>query len=280
MANVHVVTDSSCDLPVELTDQLEISVVPLTIRFGSEELVDREQLDAQDFYRRMATLGGLPETSAPSPGAFEAVFRRAAEAGAAGVVCVNLSSQMSATMSAAQNAARAVAGQIDVRVVDSQSVTWGLGNQVLVAAEAAATGESVDAVEAAAVSAARRSQVYGALDTLENLKMGGRIGNARALLGQMLSIKPLVAVENGVVEEAGKQRTRARSLRWLRDRLLEQEKVERLAVVHGAAPDIDDFIESLAPRYTRDDFTVGMIGPVIGTHAGPRVIGVIWLRPA
>ncbi len=128
MAGVRIVTDSASDLSVDDATTYGIEVVPLTIRFGSEEFVDREQLSVSDFYRRMAASSALPETAAPSPGAFEEAFRKAAADGADAVVCINLSSELSATMQSAQNAAKAVAGDIDVRVIDSKSITAGLGD--------------------------------------------------------------------------------------------------------------------------------------------------------
>src|SRR3954451_12800036 len=123
---IKIVTDSSCDLPDALVAELGIDVVPLTIRFGNEELVDRRDLSSSEFWARCATAAELPSTAAPAPGAFEEVFRKAAAAGAEGVVCVNLSSKLSATAEAAQAAARAVADVVPVTVVDSLSVTLGL----------------------------------------------------------------------------------------------------------------------------------------------------------
>ena len=140
MTGVHIVTDSSCDLTEEQATAAGVRIVPLNIRFGSEEFVDREQLSVSDFYARMAATGILPETSAPSPGRFEQAFREAAEAGATAVVCINLSSELSATMQSARTAANALEGQIDVRVIDSLSLTGGLGTMVLEAAALAASG--------------------------------------------------------------------------------------------------------------------------------------------
>ncbi|HVX19164.1 MAG TPA: DegV family protein [Acidimicrobiales bacterium] len=280
MPGVHLVTDSSCDLPDDLVEEFGITIVPLTIRFGQEEFVDREELSASDFYKKMASTPELPETAAPAPGKFEAAFRAAKEAGADGVICINLSSKFSATMASAQNAARAVEGDLDVRVVDSRSVTMGLGNQLVAVGEAARDGASLDDLEQLAVSLSERTRVFGGLDTLENLKKGGRIGSAKALLGTMLAFKPVVDVSTGEVVEAAKPRTRTKQLQWLRDKLFEQEHIERVSVVHGDAPDLDAFLELLAPRYPRDQVSIGSIGPVIGTHGGPRVIGVCWQIPA
>src|SRR5438552_14258199 len=141
---VRIVTDSSCDLTPEEAVELGIEIVPLSIRFGSEEFTDRVDLTVDEFYKRLAGSTALPETSAPAPGAFEEVFRRAVELGDEGVVCINLSSELSATIQSAQNAARAVEGVIDVRVVDSRSITLGLGTQAVAAAEASREGKSID----------------------------------------------------------------------------------------------------------------------------------------
>ncbi|NCY16500.1 MAG: DegV family protein [Actinobacteria bacterium] len=278
MTGVHIVTDSSCDLTEEQVVAAGVRVVPLNIRFGSEEFVDREQLTASDFYAKMAATGILPETSAPSPGRFEQAFRDAAAAGASAVVCINLSSALSGTMQSARTAADALGGELDVRVIDSLSLTGGLGTMVLAASELAASGADADAVEALVASMIPRTEIYGALDTLENLKKGGRIGSAQALLGSMLSVKPLLHIKDGAVTEAGKQRTRRRALEWLRDQLFSEPVVEQLSVLHGGAADIDVFLEMISSRYPRESIRLGTIGAVIGTHGGPGVIGMCYLR--
>ena len=280
MAGVRVVTDSSCDLPQELAERHGISVVPLTIRFGDEEFVDREELSAGEFYARMDRADVLPQTAAPAPGAFEAVFRGLADDGADGIVCVNLSSSLSATIESARTAAKAFDGPVPVRVVDSRSITMGLGTLCVQAAQAAAGGAGVDDVVAQVEAAVPRTRVYGALDTLDNLRKGGRIGGAQALLGSLLSIKPIIDVSTGVVEAESKQRTRARALRHLVDRVTEHGRVEHLAVMHGDAPDAEEFLDLLAQHYPRDEIVVGQIGATIGAHGGPRVMGVTFQVPA
>jgi DegV family protein with EDD domain len=122
------------------------------------------------------------------------------------------------------------------------------------------------------------TQIYGALDTLENLEKGGRIGKARSMLGSMLSIKPIIHIADGAVEEAGKQRTRGRALTWMRDKLFEEPSVSELSVLHGEAPDIEEFLDLIAPRYPREQIRFGKIGAVIGTHGGPGVIGMCYLK--
>lgn len=277
---VRIVTDSSCDLPRDVVDALGITVVPLKVRFGDEELVDGVELSVEDFYRRMAASDDLPQTAAPAPGAFEEAFRTAADEGADGVVCINLSAQLSATMQSAQTAATAVGDAIPVRVVDSRSVALGLGSMVRWAAEAARDGMGLEEIVADVESQARRQRIWATLDTLDNLKKGGRIGGAKALVAGLLSIKPAISLHEGVVEEAGKPRTRGKALQWLADRLLEEPAVEKLCVVHGQAPDVDQFLQLISSRYGPDDYTVGVIGPVIGAHGGPRVIGVTYQVPA
>jgi DegV family protein with EDD domain len=270
---VRVVTDSACDLPDDLIERSGIEVVPLTIRFGTEELIDRKELSTDEFWRRLADSDVLPETSAPSAGAFEGAFRRLVEDGATGIICINLSSKLSATMQSAQVAAQTVQADCPVVVIDSLMVSMGLGSLCLTAAQRAADGDSLESIVANVTDRRNRSKLYGALDTLEFLKKGGRVGNARALLGTMLAIKPVLEVRDGVVEEAGKVRTRSKALRLLVDRVKEGP-FENLSVLHGNAPDVDELLDLLEPLAARDQIVVGQIGPVIGTHAGPRVIGV------
>ena len=270
---VRVVTDSACDLPEELAADLGIEIVPLSIRFGADEYVDRVDLTPPAFYAKMAASPTLPETAAPSPGAFEVAFRSLFDAGADAVVCVNISSSLSATMQSARNGAEALQGSGEVRLVDSRSVSFGLGSQVLAAARAARDGAGVEEVVALLEDMAARTHVYCALDTLDNLKKGGRVGGAQALLGTLLSIKPVIDVSTGTVEEAGKPRTRTKALRFLAERVASHGAVENLAVMHGGAPDVEQFLELLVPICPREQIHVGEIGATIGTHAGPRVMG-------
>lgn len=279
MGAIRVITDSACDLPDAMLAEHGIAMVPLTIRFGDEELVDRRDLSPPEFWSRVADSPVLPETAAPSPGAFEEAFRSAAAAGADGVVCVTLSSLLSGTYQSAELAAKAVADVIPVRVVDSRSVTMAQGTIAVAAARMAKEGKSLDDVARAAEDLVPRSRTYAALDTLENLKKGGRIGSAQALLGSVLSIKPIIEVADGKVEPESKQRTRAKSLRYLVEKVREAGAVEQLAVMHGNAPDIEEMLDLLGAVYPRDEIIIGDVGAVIGTHAGPRVLGVTFLVP-
>ncbi len=271
---VRIVTDSACDLPESVATDLGIEIVPLSIRFGDTEFIDRVELSTAEFWAKAATTSGLPETAAPAPGAFETVFRQAAADGATGVVVVSLSGALSATMQSAELAARSVADEIVVRVVDSRSVSLGLGTIAVACARRAAEGADVDEIASLATDLASRTRVFGALDTLENLKKGGRIGNAKALLATALAIKPIIEVIDGKVEQGGKQRTRSKALAFLVDKVREYEgRMSGLAVLHADCTDVDQFVDMLRPLYP-GEIIVGEIGPVIGTHAGRGTIGV------
>jgi DegV family protein with EDD domain len=277
VAAVRVVADSACDLPDDLLGEMGIGLVSLHIRFGREELVDRADLSTKEFWARCSAFDGLPETSAPSPGQFQDAFAAMAAQGAGGVVCVNISSKLSATVDSARQAMRALEGEIPVRVIDSQTITFGQGLVAIEAAEAAARGGTLEEVAAAAEEAVSKVRLYGAIDTLENLKKGGRIGGARALLGSVLAIKPVIEVREGVVEEESKQRTRGRSLRYLADKVRSAGPLARLAVFSADAPDLDQFVAMLDDVRATEKTLIGDVGPVIGTHAGPGAIGVAWI---
>ncbi len=278
MSNVRIVTDSACDLPAEVADEMGIEIVPLSIRFGDEELIDREQLTVAEFWNRCVNMSTLPETAAPAPGQFETVFRRLAADGATGIVVVSLSGALSATIQSAELAAKSVAADdgvdVDIRVVDSRTVTMGIGTIAIACAKAAGDGGSIDDVAALAEDLAGRTRVFAALDTLDNLKKGGRIGGAKAFLATALSIKPIIDVTGGVVAEAGKQRTRSKALAHLVERFKGYEgRVENLAVLHADCSDVDVFVDMLRPHYD-GEILIGEIGPVIGTHGGRGTIGV------
>ena len=276
MSGVRVVADTASDLTPAMVAEHGIDLVPLTVRFGAEEFAD---LSPADFWSRLATSSTLPETAAPSPGAFEEAYRKAAADGAEGVVCVTISSALSATYEAARLAAESVAGTVAVRVIDSRAVSMAEGTVAIVAAELAAAGRSLDDVAAGAEAMVPRTRTFAALDTLDNLRKGGRIGAAQALLGSMLSIKPIIEVAGGKVEPESKQRTRGKSLRYLADKVSQAAPVERLTVLHGGAPDVDTLLDLLAGVCPREQIAVADVGAVIGTHAGPRVIGVTFAVP-
>ena len=274
---IRIVTDSASDISLEEAEDLGIEIVPLSVRFGEAEYTDLVDLSVSDFYQKMAESDLLPSTAAPSPGAFEAAFKRCAEGGADGVICINLSLALSATGQAAQLAADALADTLPVKCIDSKSITCGLGTIIRKAAGAAKDGGSMDEIVALVENLASRTRIFATLDTLENLKKGGRIGGAKAMLGTMLQFKPCLDLSSGEVVEAGRQRTRKKSLIWLKEVLESEGEISELSIIHGDAPDVEEFATLISDIVPRDQIRINQLGAVIGTHGGPRVLGVTYL---
>jgi DegV family protein with EDD domain len=266
MANVRIVTDSGCDLPRAQLDAARI-----------EEFTDGVDLTTAEFWKRCSVSARLPETAAPAPGAFAAAYERAADDGCDGVVAITLSSALSGTFQAAAVAAEQVRDRIDVRVVDSRFVTAAQGLLCLEAADVAATGADAEAVATHATDRVATAGLVGVLDTLDHLVKSGRLSGAKALFGSMLSVKPVLTVRDGLVVEDGRQRTRARALEHLAMRVEAAAPFDWLAVAGGDANDVDVVVARLANVEVSHPLLVTEIGPVVGTHAGPGVIGVCWL---
>ncbi len=277
MSGVHVVTDSSSDLTEEEIAEFDVEIVPLTVRIDADEFVDRRDLGIAEFYKRMAASDDLPQTACPSPGAFEEAFTRAADAGADAVVCITISSELSNTLQSAQTAAVGFRGSLPVHVVDSKSVSSGLGTLVIEAGTLARGGADVDAVLNHVADLITRTHVFATLNTLENLRKGGRIGGAKAMVGSLLAVKPLIDITGGAVREAGKARTRKRAMQMLYEQMIAAGAIEHVAVMHGKAPDIDEFLDLIAPHFPRDSIRVGELGAVIGSHGGAEILGASWV---
>jgi DegV family protein with EDD domain len=279
MPGVHIVTDSACDLSDQLVKEHNIVVVPLTIRFGDEELEDRRQLSPAEFWERCKGKGALPETAAPSPGAFQAAFQQAVDEGAESVLCLTISSKVSGTYASAVTAADTFSAA-PVRVVDTNSLTMGQGLLVVAAAEDAAGGAGLDQLAADTEDRIGRTHVYGVLGGLEHLQRGGRIGGARALVGSLLNIKPVIQLKDGEVAEESKQRTRTRALAHMTEKVRADAPVERIAVADGACDDFGNVVASVSGIATEHPLLTVELGPVVGTHAGPNTVGVCYIVPA
>ena len=274
---IHIVTDSASDISLEEAKELGIEIVPLSVRFGEAEYTDLIDLSVSDFYQKMSESDLLPSTAAPSPGAFEAAFKRCIEAGAEGVVCINLSLALSATGQAAQLAADALVDTVTVKCIDSKSITSGLGTIIRKAASAAKAGKSMDEIISLVEGLASKTRIFATLDTLENLKKGGRIGGAKAMVGTMLQFKPCLDLSSGEVVEAGRQRTRKKSLMWLKEVLENEGEITDLCIIHGDAPDVEEFADLISDLVPQENIRINQLGAVIGTHGGPRVLGVTYL---
>ena len=277
MAKIRVVTDSAGDIPVDLAKRLNIDVIPLTIRFGDEEVVDHVDLTPKAFWAKCKESPTLPETAAPSPGAFQEAYERALADGCDGVIVITLSSELSATNQAAVIGGEAMNGRIPVEVIDTKAVTMAEGLVTIEVAEAAATGATLDQLSEIARNASAKTHVVGTISTLEHLVKGGRITGAKALLGSVLAIKPLLQLRDGIVVEAGRQRTRARALAACVEEAVRAQPLRRIALVHGDADDIEATVASLRTVTSEFPLIVGDIGSVVGTHGGPGIVGVCWI---
>ncbi len=273
---VRVVTDSTSDIPPELVAELGITVVPLQVIFGSESLRDGVDIGVDEFYGRLASSDALPTTSQPSIGDFEEVYRRLGSE-TNEIVSIHLSAKLSGTMNSAL-VARASFAQRRIEVIDSRSASLGCGIAVVKAAQAAQAGEPIERVCAVAHDAIASQRIAFTVDSLDQLRRGGRLGRGAAFLGSVLSIKPILEIRGGEIYPAERVRTRKRAL----DRLVEwaeaEGEVTDVAVVHGAAPDDAEKLRSrLAERFPKAALWTGRVGPVLGAHVGPTVIGVMTL---
>ena len=279
MPGVQIVTDSACDLTDRLVKEHHVVVVPLTIRFGTEEFEDRRQLSPAEFWERCRGRPDLPQTAAPSPGAFGAAFAQAVDEGADAVLCLTISSRVSATYDSARTAAESF-DRVPVQVVDTYSLSMGQGLMAIAAAEEAADGAGLDELVAATRDRIGRTRIYGVLGGLDHLQKGGRIGGARAMLGSLLNIKPVIQVKDGEVAEESKQRTRSRALAYLHDKVAADSPLERIAVADGACADFPDVVARLEGIVSEHPLLAVDLGPVVGTHAGPNTVGVSYIIPA
>jgi DegV family protein with EDD domain len=275
MGNIAIVSCTSADLTPEQAREAGVTLVPLKVSFGDETWDTVTELSNEDFYAKLTAPGApFPRTAAVNPAQFEAAFREALDAGAEGVVCITISSGLSATYAAGVQAADAFEAGV-VQVIDSRTVTQPQGIMVRRAADLARTGagqaEIVDLVQ----DLVGRSRLNFTPETLEYLQKGGRIGRASALLGSVLSIKPILGLEDGVVVSVDRKRTAAKA----RARLLEiasEESLETVAVLHTGADDVEIFAEQVAEAtgVPRAEIEICLTGPVAGAHVGPDMVGV------
>ena len=279
MPRVAIVADSASDISPEDAVRNGIAVVPLLVTFGSTEFRTGIDLDAPRFWDMMTAPGApFPKTAACSPGDFQAAFGVAFGAGAESVLCITVGGKLSATLKAAQVARDAMAGR-DIRVVDSESASYGQGLLAILAAEMAGAGAGADEIEAEVLRRRPDSKFFVVLETLEYLKRGGRISAAQAAIGGVLSVKPIITIEDGLVVTADRPRTRSKA----RERLLEMitaEPIERAVILHGMAPDIEAFGDEVAVRsgLERSSMPTRWIGPSTGPHVGPGAFGAVVLR--
>ena len=273
---VRIVTDSTADLTKEQQQAAGIPVVPLNVHFGDQVFRDHVDLTADEFFRRLKASAQLPRTSQPSVGLFEEAYRTLRENGDE-IVSVHLSSKVSGTYNSALMAAKAVDEQA-IEVVDSLSTSMALGFMALEGARLARAGRDRATIAERLRGLVPKARVICVVDTLTYLERGGRIGKARALLGSLLNVKPILQLKDGEVVPVGRARGRPQALSKLVELLERDGHVSQLAIMHGAAQaDAEQLRERVAASYPGLDILLTEIGAVLGTHTGPGVIGFTYL---
>ncbi|MBA7662985.1 Protein DegV [subsurface metagenome] len=270
--SVKVVTDSVADLPSEVTRELGITVIPLNVRFGTEVYRDGIDLTAEQFYDRLAHSETTPVTSVPSPGTFAEAYDKLAEE-ADEILAIIVSSKLSATCEVALQSIGLMKRKCRVEVVDSQWAVMAEGFMVMAAARAAQAGASLDEVVDVTRRNITRVDFRAAFDTLEYLKRGGRIGKAQAFLGSMLKVNPIITIKDGLVEPAGRTRSRAKAIEHLYNFAMSFSHIEGIAIEDAACPDDAELlVERLSSRFPKEHIYRSRTTPVIGTHTGPGLL--------
>ncbi len=278
---VRILVDSTADIPQERARNLGIKVVPLTVLFGDQPFLDGVDLDGPAFYRKLVASAVVPTTSTPSPGEFDAAYRQLVQDGATGILSLHLASKLSGTFMAASGAARLVSQEtgVPIEMVDSGSVSAGFGLPAEIVAAEARAGGSLTELKAHAESLCARVQILAVLDTLEYLQRGGRIGRARALMGTLLSVKPLIGVRDGAVLPLENVRTRAKAYDRLAQLLAQLGPLEALALVQADEAAGSQLLPVVS-RVWSGPIERFALGPTVGTHGGPGAAGVAVIAQA
>jgi len=274
VSRVAFVTDSASDLDPARAAADGIRIVPLSVTFGEQSFRAGVDLTTEEFWARMtAPDAPFPKTAAASPGEFKVVYDEAFADGAEAIVSIHVSGKLSGSIKSAE-IAKGLLPDREIHIVDSTGASMAEGILAYMGLEMAALG--VSAAEIARVLSDRASdlRMYVSLETLEYLKKGGRISGARAAIGTFLSVKPIISVEDGVVDTADRPRTRSKS----RERCIElicARPIERVAILHTLAPDVDEFRDEVVRRSGVDPATVmvSVVGPSVGPHLGPGCVG-------
>jgi DegV family protein with EDD domain len=279
MSRVAVITDSASDLTPAQAKAGNVTIVPLLVYFGEKEYRAGDNMSAEDFWAELTRPGApFPRTSAASPGAFKDAYDKAFADGVDEVVCVTVGSKLSATIKSAQVAKEMLPGK-SIHVVDTETASLGQGLLALTAGAMAAVGAS--GAEIVANIERRRSTIrlFIVLDTLEYLKRGGRISAAQAAIGSVLSVKPIITIDEGVVETADRPRTRGKARARLLELFADVKGPERVAILDCKAPEVASFADDLAQqlKFPREEMTFNLVGPSVGPHVGPGAYGAVVL---
>ena len=277
---IKIVTDSTSDLPHDLARELDITIIPLKVIFGTDEYRDGVDISTDEFFERLTAKGSvLPTTSQPSVGEFIEVYERLAQ-DADGIVSIHISAKVSGTYIAAIQATQQAKVSCPIEVIDSLQASMGLGMVAIAAAKPANQGADLEEVVRVTQSAVGRCHILGLLDTLEYLEKGGRIGKARAFMGTLLKIKPLLTIRDGEAQELAKERTKTRGLARLQQIARDFAPLEELCVLYTTNPsDADMLMENLKDLLPEGKKPfLGRMGSVFGTYVGPGCVGIGLLR--
>ncbi len=271
---VKIVTDSSSDLPAQLAEELGITVVPLYVRFGEEVLRERVDISEDEFYHRLIHDPIHPSTIQPSPQDFFEAYQKLSQE-ADGIVSVHISSKLSGTCNSALQGKEMIEKKCPIEVVDTQAITMGLGFMSMVAANVAKAGGSMQQVLEEVNQAIPNTHLIGLLDTLKFLQLGGRIGKAKALLGSILNVKPMVALKDGEVVPAGQARTRSKGIQRLLDFVKNASNIQDLSILHNTTPDDAQILaDRINPIFPKEQIKFARLGTTLGTHCGPGFLAV------
>ncbi len=271
---VKIVTDSSADLPSSVIEELGITVVPLYVRFGEKVYRDRVDISDDEFYQRLQHDPVHPNTTQPTPQDFAEVYQKLSQE-ADGIVSIHISSKLSGTCNSAVQAKELIEKKCPIEVIDSQTLTMSLGQINLVAAEAAKAGKGLPEVVEEVKQVIPDIHLLFLLDTLKYLLLGGRIGKAKALLGSILNVKPMLTLKDGEVMPAGQVRTRAKGIERLIGFVRSATDIQDLAIVYNTTPDeAQTLAKSIGSIFTKKKISLARVGPMLGVHAGPGALAV------
>tara|TARA_Y100000590_G_scaffold467189_1_gene645185 strand:+ start:2348 stop:3184 length:837 start_codon:yes stop_codon:yes gene_type:complete len=275
---VKIITDSTSDIPESVVSDLDIEVVPLNIHIGQDDFKHGVDIGTDEFYTKLLTGSQLPKTSQPSPGEFLDVYNKFLDKSDA-IVSIHVTSKLSGTYNSAIQAKSELNTTKPIEIVDSATVSMALGLIVIRAAKLAKEGGTLEQVVKEIDECSRKSEVLVVLDTLDYLAKGGRIGKASALIGSILSVKPILTVADGVVDTFGKARTFTKAMNSLEEAIKGFTPVTDMSVFYSTDKNIsDDMIGRLSGIVEADRLVVSRIGPTVGTYAGPKAIAVAVIK--
>tara|TARA_Y100000994_G_scaffold249426_1_gene261015 strand:- start:79 stop:924 length:846 start_codon:yes stop_codon:yes gene_type:complete len=272
---IKIVTDSTCDLDKKTAQDLSIEIVPLNVHFGDEVYKDGIEINSDNFFDKLINGSIYPKTSQPSVGEFIDVYEKLGNDGS-DIVSIHISDQLSGTINSARQAAKHLEGKVKVHIIDSKQISISLGLITISAATAVKEGKELNEVLDLIASLIARSHVFTALDTLEYLEKGGRIGKAKSLVGKILNFKPIIGSADGIIDAFGRGRSNTACMIKLEELVKSTGEIESIGIVYSTDKTLaDKFSEQITQNLKLEKPPKSyQIGPVIGVYGGPNVIGV------